>query len=71
MTLFPYDDYKSWVGPYPVDSVERQFEKMAKLWQAGLATFRAALERVGPLKRPTAISWLPQNRRSAAKLQPT
>jgi hypothetical protein len=55
MTLFPYDDYKSWVGPYPVDSVERQFEKMAKLWQAGLATFRAALERVGPLKRPTAV----------------
>jgi hypothetical protein len=46
MMLFPYDDFKAWVGRYPVDVVEKQFEKMSDLWEPGLKTFRDALARV-------------------------
>lgn len=55
MMLFPYDDYKDWVGSYPVPVVQRQFEKMAELWKPGLEIFRRALEHVPPSHRPTAI----------------
>lgn len=48
MMLFPYDDYKDWVGSYPVEVVQHQFEKMATLWKPGLERFRQALERVPP-----------------------
>ncbi len=44
--LCPYDDYKTWVGTYPVEVAERQYEKMAELWEPGLKTFRDALELV-------------------------
>jgi hypothetical protein len=54
MMLFPYDDYKSWVGSYPVDVVEMQFEKMAALWESGLKEFRRALRRVPASKQPSA-----------------
>ncbi len=46
MMLFPYDDYEHWVGSYPVNVFEEQFQKMATMWKKGLDTFRAALERV-------------------------
>ncbi|TAM83332.1 MAG: hypothetical protein EPN47_04265 [Acidobacteria bacterium] len=51
MMLFPYDDYKTWVGPYPVEIVEEQFEKMTRMWEAGLDIFRRALPRVPPHKQ--------------------
>ena len=41
--LFPYDDFKGWVGSYPVEVVEKQFEKMTSLWEPGLKSFRDAL----------------------------
>jgi len=48
MILFPYDDYTSWVGPYPVEAVESQFAKMADKWRPGLNHFRKALAKVPP-----------------------
>jgi len=46
MMLFPYDDFKAWVGGYPVEVAEKQFEKMTNLWETGLKSFRAALVHV-------------------------
>ena len=46
MMLFPHDDYRAWVGSYPVDVVEKQFEKMANLWETGVSRFRKALSKV-------------------------
>ena len=46
MMLFPYDDYKTWAGPYPLEIVEKQFGKMATMWEPGLESFREALRRV-------------------------
>jgi hypothetical protein len=46
MVLFPYDNYKAWVGDYPVEIAEGQFEKMATLWEGGLDKFRQALTKV-------------------------
>jgi hypothetical protein len=43
MMLFPYDDYPGWVGTYPVEVVQKQFAKMARLWESGLQDFRGAL----------------------------
>ena len=46
MILFPYDDLKSWMGPYSAQIARQQFEKMAQLWEGGLEHFRQALPRV-------------------------
>jgi hypothetical protein len=54
MMLFPYDDCKTWAGPYPVETVEKQFEKMATMWEPGLASFREALQRVPPHQQASA-----------------
>jgi hypothetical protein len=54
MMLFPYDDYKNWVGSYPVEVAQRQFEKMAALWEPGLEAFRRALQHVPLDKRASA-----------------
>jgi hypothetical protein len=51
MMLFPYDDHKKWVGRYPVTTVQKQFEKMAKLWKSGLENFRQALPLVEEHKK--------------------
>ena len=52
--LFPYDDYKAWAGPFPVEAVERQFDKMSELWKPGLASFREALPHVPEANRASA-----------------
>lgn len=54
MMLFPYDDYKAWVGPYPLEIVEKQFGKMARMWEPGLESFRDALRRVPAHKQAAA-----------------
>jgi hypothetical protein len=54
MMLFPYDDYKTWAGVYPVEIVEDQFAKMARGWEAGLRRFRDALPLVPAQKQATA-----------------
>jgi hypothetical protein len=54
MILFPYDDYKAWVGAYPVETVEEQFRKMSTMWESGLASFGEALLRVPAHKRAVA-----------------
>lgn len=55
MMLFPYDDYKHWVGSYPVAIFQQQFEQMAAMWQPGLEKFRRVLERVPPERRSAAV----------------
>jgi hypothetical protein len=52
--LFPYDDYRSWVGTYPVEIVEEQFRRMAQIWEVGLNTFREAMPFVAQHKRKMA-----------------
>jgi len=54
MVLFPYDDYRAWVGGYPVEIVEKQFEKMATMWEVGLNNFRKAMARVQPHRESAA-----------------
>jgi hypothetical protein len=54
MMLFPYDDYMRWVGPYPLEIVEKQYRKMATMWEPGLASFREALLRVPACQLATA-----------------
>jgi len=51
MMLFPYDDFKTWAGPYSVQAAEEQFTRMSELWSAGLERFRNALTEVPPAKR--------------------
>ena len=43
MMLFPYDDVRRWVGPYPPEVAQSQFAKMAELWKKGLASFEKVL----------------------------
>jgi Glycosyl hydrolase family 20, domain 2 len=58
MILFPYDDYKAWSGAYPPDVVQKQFAKMAALWNDGLATMERSLGRVSPRKKANAqLDW--------------
>jgi hypothetical protein len=54
MILFPYDDYKAWCGDHPPEKVQKQFAKLAALWNEGLATFNRALPLVPPHKRSFA-----------------
>ncbi|HSB14931.1 MAG TPA: hypothetical protein VLE22_10765 [Bryobacteraceae bacterium] len=54
MILFPHDDYKAWCGKYPPEVVQRQFGKMAALWNEGLTAFRDALAKVSPRKKANA-----------------
>ncbi|MEO7653398.1 MAG: hypothetical protein ABIZ80_23310 [Bryobacteraceae bacterium] len=43
MILFPQDDYKSWAGKYPPEVVQREFSRMAALWEKALPAFRRAV----------------------------
>src|SRR5207244_2413281 len=43
MILFPHDDFRAWCGDYPPETVQKQFAKIAALWENGLTTFRRAL----------------------------
>jgi hypothetical protein len=54
MILYPYDNYKSWSGAYPAEVVQRQFSKMAALWNDGLATMQRSLVDVPPRKKANA-----------------
>lgn len=37
MVTFPFDDLDGWRGPYSVQTFERQFEKLARRWEDGVA----------------------------------
>jgi hypothetical protein len=54
MTLYPYDDYRSWTGSYPPEIAEAQLEKLARIWQSGLDRFREALALVPSHKQAGA-----------------
>ncbi|UCD50578.1 MAG: hypothetical protein JSW27_24010 [Phycisphaerales bacterium] len=55
MVGFPYDDVAGWRGIYPVEVLAGQFEKIATGWQAGLAAFEAALDKIAePNERAAA-----------------
>lgn len=36
MVTFPFDDLEKWRGPYSVETLQSQFEKLAHLWQPGV-----------------------------------
>lgn len=36
MTAFPYDDVKTWCGPYDAETVIKQYEKLCAKWEEGL-----------------------------------
>jgi len=42
MVGFPYDDLNGWRAIYPADVLAGQFEKIARGWEDGLASFRDA-----------------------------
>ena len=46
MLLFPYDDVRHWLGPYPPEIAQSQFAKMAELWKKGLVSFGKVLDLV-------------------------
>jgi hypothetical protein len=54
MILFPQDDYKSWSGKYPPGVVQREFSRMADLWEQALPGFRKAMQAVREAKRRQA-----------------
>lgn len=56
MVGFPYDDLKSWCGPYPAEVWVQQFEKLSHGWDEGLARLRAALKKCPPGKRETLLA---------------
>ena len=37
MVCYAYDDYESWISPYPYDVYVRQYEKLLTLWEKGIA----------------------------------
>jgi hypothetical protein len=49
--LFPYDDYKGWSGAYPPDVAQKQFAKMAVLWNVGVESMEGTLDKAPPRKR--------------------
>jgi hypothetical protein len=48
MVGFPYDDLKTWRGPYPAEVFAQQFAKVADGWQAGIPHLRQAVEKAPP-----------------------
>jgi hypothetical protein len=42
MILFPQDDYRHWSGAYPPEVAQKQFAKVAALWEPGLDDLRKA-----------------------------
>ena len=55
MILFPQDDYKSWAGKYPPAVVQREFSRMADLWEKALPAFRRAVPLVPDRHRERAV----------------
>ena len=45
MVGIPYDDLKTWRGPYPADVFAGQFAKVAEGWKIGLADLQHAVEK--------------------------
>ncbi len=58
MILFPYDDFKRWCGPYPVEIVQQQFAVMSAKWEEGLQEFRRAENQARPQHRAQVSSEL-------------
>jgi len=48
MIGFPYDDVKTWAGPYGPELFARQFEKVADGWKGGLAELEKAVAQTPP-----------------------
>jgi hypothetical protein len=55
MILFPQDDYKHWAGQYTPEVVEREFTRMADLWEQALPAFRKAMNGVPAAKKRQAL----------------
>jgi hypothetical protein len=54
MILFPQDDMKRWVGPYPPPVARDLFAQMARRWQPGLRTLEKAIAAMPAGKRESA-----------------
>jgi len=48
MTGIPFDDLKTWRGPYPAGVFVAQFEKVAAGWLQGIPDLQAAVEKAPP-----------------------
>jgi hypothetical protein len=48
MIGFPYDDAKTWAGPYGPEVFARQFEKVAEGWKGGLVELEKAVAKAPP-----------------------
>ena len=46
MVGFPYDDLNGWRAIYPAEVLAEQFEKIARGWEKGLASFRDASRQI-------------------------
>lgn len=57
MILFPYDQYQSWKGAYPPETVQRLMAQLAAKWASGVELLTHAAERV------------PKNNQRAARLE--
>ncbi|GMU22119.1 MAG: hypothetical protein AMXMBFR13_22070 [Phycisphaerae bacterium] len=47
MVGIPYDNVDGWRGPYPVDVFQKQFDKIARGWQEGMALFEIVVRLAG------------------------
>lgn len=54
MILFPQDDYRRWVGPYPPEVARDQFARLAARWERALGILRQALD--GQYREDLAIA---------------
>jgi hypothetical protein len=48
MIGFPYDDAKTWAGPYGPEVLAKQFEKVADGWKGGLVELEQAAQKAPP-----------------------
>ena len=44
MTCFSFDDYETWITPFPYEVYTSQYEKLFKAWEEGLAILSTAKE---------------------------
>jgi hypothetical protein len=54
MILFPQDDWKRWIGPYPPAVARDLFARMADAWEKGLAPMRKVAETAPASRRELA-----------------
>jgi hypothetical protein len=65
----PYDDLETWRGPYPAPVLAGQFERMATLWDQGVAELETAVRAAPRGRRPEARADLRYARAAGVKFR--